>query len=185
MVIGEGGKLMTAKSPKRMQVVVDEIITGPCPDCKSHAGLVARQESICAKMEEGDKHVEEKVEERDKMSNLRFEAMKESIAVAKQVMDSRLEGMNHLDKQLSDQKIETKEKIMELMTTFMTKERFDALHETLQAKLDAKVELFSKDIAQLQALLASKREGLRWIEYLVTVGVSFVIYTLIHTIFKF
>lgn len=170
---------------KVQSVVIDEIITGPCPDCKEHAGLVARQESYCAKMTEGDRHLEEKMEERDKLFNLRFETMKESIAVAKQVMDVRLDGMNHLGLQLSEQKAETREKILELMATFLTKERFEALHETLQARLDAKAELFTKDISQLQSSLSSKKEGLRWIEYLITVGISFILYTVIHAVFKF
>ena len=176
---------MKVRPPKRMQVVVDEIITGPCPDCKVHAGVLAREEAICAKMVEGDRRVEEKIEERDRLAILRLESLKDTITVAKQVQDARLEGMNHLATQLTEQRVDTREKIMELMSTFMTKEKFDTLHDTLQAKFDNKVELFSKDISQLQSLLSSKREGLRWLEYLVTVGISFVIYTIIHAAFKF
>lgn len=185
---------MTKK--KVQSVVIDEIITGPCPDCKVHSGLVTSVEAICAKLEEKEARLAEKIDEREKINLLRFDAQKESIAtardvlkesisVAKEVMDSRLEKMNGLYGQLQEEKQDTKEKLIELQGTFMTKERFDILHEALQIKLDSKAEAFSKDIAAIQAVLATKKEGLRWLEYLITIGVSFAAYTLLHTIFKF
>ena len=213
---------MAAK--KRMQVVVDEVITGPCPDCHIHAGVMARQEAICAKMEEGDSRINEKMEDRDKLIGLRFESMKESIGVAKETMDARLSGMNQLTHQLDLQRQETKEKMLELTNTFLPKERFDAEHKTFSITLNSKIDAITSGIASkfdgvgkdissieireaarqkqieintgrltvletaigpIQHSVATRKEGLRWVEYVITVIVSFVVFVMARLVLKF
>jgi hypothetical protein len=170
---------------KRMQVVVDEVITGQCPDCKVHSGVVAEMKAVCTKMEEKYDRISERMDDRDKMTAIRHESLRESITVAKETMDHRLEGMNQLTHQLDLQRQETKEKMLELVNTFMPKERFDAEHKTFSITIQSKIDSLTKDITQLQLLLETRKEGMRWMEYIATVIISFIVFIISRIIFKF
>jgi DNA repair exonuclease SbcCD ATPase subunit len=173
------------KPTKRMQVVVDEITTGPCPECKVHSGLEARIDAICAKLDEKVRRLTERMDDRDQMAQTRNDSLKEAISVAKEGMDFRLQTMNNLTHQLDQQREDTKDKIGELMMTFMPKDSFDLQHKALIDKLDSKIEQFSKEIANLESRQATRKEGMRWMEYLVTIIVSFIVFAFAHFLFKF
>jgi len=192
---------------KRMQVVVDEVITGPCPDCKSHAGVAADIRSICAKMESGDIRLEEKIDDREKTSNIRFESLKESIGVAKSTMDARLEGMNNLTHQLDQQRQETKEKLLELTSTLLPKERWEADQRvymagldsrlsSMESKIDARFSLtgsaidsklssMESRIAVVEKLSNQRIGSSTWITVIVTAFCSGIIFVILRAVFNF
>ena len=63
-----------------------------CPTCPNHSGMEAELRKVCALLDE-----------RQKQADLRFTFMNESVRVAKEEMERRLEGMNEFRAQLESQ----------------------------------------------------------------------------------
>jgi hypothetical protein len=81
--------------------------------CVAHAGIDARLNSIC-----------HKVESLEKLFTVRFDAINEAIIVAKEEMDRRLEGMNEFRTQLSMQ-----------AATFISKREVELLFDKFDERL--------------------------------------------------
>ncbi len=111
----------------------------PCKDCKAHAGIEVLCDAIC-----------KKIEEKEKIANIKFDALYEAIKMAKSEMDRRLEGMNEFRNQLSQQ-----------ATTFISKREVELILDKFEGRL------------RIIEDIKSVREGSsRWSDYIITVLIA-------------
>lgn len=111
-------------------------MTDPHLECKMHHAIEIMIDSICKKMEE-----------KEKIANIKFEMIHDSIKVAKEEMDRRLETMNEIRRQLDAQ-----------AKTFVTKIETDLRFKDMEAK-----------ISNLITSSSESRGGKKWEEHIITV----------------
>lgn len=126
--------------------------------CLQHSGLV---ESIRA--------ISTKLDEREKQVNNKFEALERSVSIARGEMDRRLEGMNEFRSQLESQ-----------TRTFLSRRESDARHLLIDTRSNAN----SKAIEELKMNFSRGVGAKQWTDYLITVGVSALVYVVLHFAFK-
>ncbi len=80
-----------------------------CKDCKMHPAVEVQLEAIC-----------KKIEQNEKISNIKFEYLSQAKELAKDEMERRLEGMNEFRAQLEKQ-----------TQTFVSRVEFEGLREKL------------------------------------------------------
>ena len=110
-----------------------------CLPCGKHSGI---ERDIAA--------LSDKMDEREKQVNIQLAAMSKAIEVAKAAQDFRLEGMNEIRRQLTDQ-----------ARTFSTNERVDGLFEKVFLKID-----------MLERFVNQRRGSLRWSDYLIAASIA-------------
>ena len=126
-------------------------MTDPHLNCKMHQAIEVMLDSICKKLEE-----------KEKTANIKFEMIHESIEVAKQEMDRRLEAMNEIRRQLDTQ-----------AKTFVTKIETDLRFKEIEIK-------YSPLLQKADETKGSKRWEDHIIEVLVGAAVLVGVYAMTH-----
>jgi len=120
--------------------------------CPSHEKIEAKFEFMCERF----KYYED-------TSKIKFNAMHESILIAKEEMDRRLEGMNEFRTQLTAQ-----------ANTFMPKREVELLMDKYDTRLK-----------HLENISLIREGGSTWRDSIVTAIIAATIVLLIHFFFKF
>jgi len=129
-------------------------------ECAHHSGMVANLDSICRK-----------IDQVNKILDIKFEAVQEALKVAKSEMDRRLDGMNHLYSQLNEQRAENRDVIGILSNDVV------ALKMAL-AEIKPRVTALEKG--------TNYREGTKqWSDHIVTVIIAMGVMLIAHYVFKF
>jgi len=121
--------------------------------CLYHSGFEARLESICAKLD------------------LQMTAMDKALDVAKEEMDRRLDGMNHLSTQLTEQRAENRSQIEKLSSSL-----FNLMESTTK---------FSVRMEALERISNERRGSSKWSDHIVTVLIASGIMLAFHYLWKF
>jgi len=119
--------------------------------CKFHEAVMVRMDGICHKMEE-----------KEKVSNIKFEALHGATTMAKAEMDRRLEGMNEFREQLTRQTAE-----------FAGKKEVDLMFEKIDVKLD-----------HLEAMAHQRTGGKQWSDHILQVLIAIGQIAVIAWLFK-
>jgi len=129
-----------------------------CSTCLHHSGTVEALRAICSK-----------IDEREKLTNSKFEMVEKSVNLANIEMNRRLESMNEFRSQLDKQ-----------ARNFMPRPEYEAKHLVLENKYGEN----SKAIEQLRMDTSRRLGSKQWVDYIVTVCVSTIIYVLLHLVIK-
>ena len=126
--------------------------------CLYHSGIEKALEAIYSK-----------IDEREKMVNMRFVESEKAILEARKEMDRRLEGMNEFRSQLERQ-----------ANTFIARAEWESKHEIVNTKIYENY----KAIEGLRRDMAQRVGAKQWTDYIITIGVSSLIYFLFHYLLK-
>lgn len=130
--------------------------------CAAHSGLEARLQSICRKIDDQGKLIE-----------IQIQMQKDSISMAKEELERRLESMNEFREQLSRQ-----------AQTFISRHEMDLRLEKLEERHVLTLRPIQEKIKEFEATTYKEAGSLTWKNHIMTVIISLAIFIVIHFVFK-
>jgi len=127
--------------------------------------MVDKLASTCAYhtgLESDIKHICNKLDEREKQMNIKFDGIARELITAKLEMDRRLEQMNEFRAQLTSQ-----------AATFVSRGEMKLILDKVESRLEV-----------LQNMAALKAGGKQWADYIITVLVSSAVFILLRLVLK-
>lgn len=107
-----------------------------CKDCKMHPALEIQLDAVC-----------KKIEQLEKVGNIKFEYLQQSTDIAKGEMERRLEGMNEFRAQLEKQSRD-----------FISRDQVDLMIGKIELKIE-----------NLEGIAKERKGASKWEDHIITV----------------